>query len=160
MRPTLRLLLAHPSHFIALGFGSGLAPKGPGTAGTLAAWLLYPPLRDHLSDPQLLGFLLASFVFGILACERTGRALGVADHGAIVWDEVVAFWLVLMFTPPTWLWQAVAFGLFRFFDIVKPPPIGWVDERTRGGLGVMLDDLLAAGYALLVLALLVKLLGV
>src|SRR5574337_1047273 len=100
MQPTFRLLLAHPSHFIALGFGSGLAPKGPGTAGTLAAWLLYPLLRGTFSDWQLLGFLVASFFFGIVACERTGRALGVADHGAIVWDEIVAFWLVLFFTPP------------------------------------------------------------
>ena len=160
MRPTVRLLLAHPSHFVALGFGSGLVPKGPGTAGTLAAWLLYPLLRGALTDWQLLGFLVASFFFGIIACERTGRALGVADHGAIVWDEVVAFWLVLFFTPASLLWQAVAFGLFRFFDIVKPPPIRWVDEHTRGGLGVMVDDLLAAGYALLVLALLIKLTGV
>lgn len=160
MRPTVRLLLAHPSHFVALGFGSGLVPKGPGTAGTLAAWLLFPLLRAMLADWQLLGFLAASFFFGIIACERTGRALGVADHGAIVWDEVVAFWLVLFFAPASLLWQAVAFGLFRFFDIVKPPPIRWVDERTRGGLGVMVDDLLAAGYALLVLALLIKLTGV
>lgn len=159
MRPTLRLLLSHPSHFVALGFGSGLVPKGPGTAGTLAAWLLYPLLRDNLSDAQLLGFLAVSFFFGILACERTGRALGVADHGAIVWDEVVAFWLVLFFIPAGLGWQAVAFGLFRFFDIVKPPPIRWVDERTRGGLGVMLDDLLAAGYTLLVLTMVVKLGG-
>jgi phosphatidylglycerophosphatase A len=160
MQPTFRLLLSHPSHFVALGFGAGLAPKGPGTAGTLAAWLLYPLLHSALSDWQLLGFLVASFFFGIMACERTGRALGVADHGAIVWDEVVAFWLVLVFTPATLLWQAAAFGLFRFFDIVKPPPIRWVDERTRGGLGVMVDDLLAAGYTLLVLALLAKLTGV
>jgi phosphatidylglycerophosphatase A len=160
MRPTVRMLFAHPSHFVALGFGSGLAPKGPGTAGTLAAWLLYPPLRYALTDWQLLGFLAASFFFGIIACERTGRALGVADHGAIVWDEVVAFWLVLFFTPATLLWQALAFVLFRFFDIVKPPPIRWVDERTRGGLGVMADDLLAAGYTLLLLALLAKLTGV
>jgi phosphatidylglycerophosphatase A len=160
MRPTVRLLLSHPSHFVALGFGSGLAPKGPGTAGTLAAWLVYPLLRGNLGDGAMLGFLAASFFFGILACERTGRALGVADHGAIVWDEVVAFWLVLFFTPAGLLWQAVAFGLFRFFDIVKPPPIRWVDERTRGGLGVMLDDLLAAGYSLLVLAIVVKFVGV
>jgi phosphatidylglycerophosphatase A len=160
MRPTVALLLSHPSHFVALGFGSGLAPKGPGTAGTAAAWLLYPLLHHALSDWQLGVFLLASFLFGILACERTGRALGVADHGAIVWDEVVAFWLVLLFTPASLAWQALAFGLFRFFDIVKPPPIRWVDERTRGGLGVMADDLLAAGYTLLVLAVLAKFTGV
>src|SRR5574340_962470 len=130
MQPTFRLLLAHPSHFIALGFGSGLAPKGPGTAGTLAAWLLYPLLRGTFSDWQLLGFLVASFFFGIVACERTGRALGGADHGAIVWDEIVAFWLVLFFTPPSLLWQAIAFGLFRLFDSVKRRPLGCVEERA------------------------------
>lgn len=160
MRPTVRLLLSHPSHFVALGFGSGLSPKAPGTAGTLAAWLLYPLLRHALADWALLAFLTLSFLWGILACERTGRALGVADHGAIVWDEVVAFWLVLFFTPAGLAWQAAAFVLFRFFDIVKPPPIRWVDERTRGGLGVMVDDILAAGYTLVVLALLAKLTGV
>lgn len=159
MKPTLRFLVSDPAHFIALGFGSGLLPKGPGTAGTLVGWLLFPFVRAPLSDALFGGLLLASFLFGILACERTGRALGVADHGGIVWDEIVAIWLVLWFTPPTLAWQATAFVLFRFFDIVKPPPIRWVDERTRGGLGVMFDDLLAAGYTLLVLASLVKLIA-
>lgn len=159
MKPTLRFLVSDPAHFIALGFGSGLMPKGPGTAGTLVGWLLFPFVRAPLSDPLFGGLLLASFLFGILACERTGRALGVADHGGIVWDEIVAIWLVLWFTPPTLAWQTTAFVLFRFFDIVKPPPIRWVDERTRGGLGVMFDDLLAAGYTLLVLALLVRLIA-
>ena len=159
LKPTRRFLLADPAHFIALGFGSGLWPKGPGTAGTLAGWLLYPLIKSSLSDPVFGALLLASFLFGILACERTGRALGVADHGSIVWDDIVAIWLVLWFTPPTLGWQAVAFGLFRFFDIVKPQPIRWVDDRTRGGLGVMLDDLLAAGYSLFVLALLVRFFG-
>ena len=156
MKPTLRFLVSDPAHFIALGFGSGLMPKGPGTAGTLVGWLLFPFVRAPLSDPLFGGLLLASFLFGTLACERTGRALGVADHGGIVWDEIVAIWLVLWLTPPTLAWQATAVVLFRFFDIVKPPPIRWVDERTRGGLGVMFDDLLAAGYTLLVLALLVR----
>lgn len=159
MKPTLRFLVSDPAHFIALGFGSGLMPKGPGTAGTLVGWLLFPFVRAPLSDPLFGGLLLASFLFGILACERTGRALGVADHGGIVWDEIVAIWLVLWLTPPGLAWQTTAFVLFRFFDIVKPPPIRWVDERTRGGLGVMLDDLLAAGYTLLVLALLVRLIA-
>ncbi len=159
MKPTLRFLVSDPAHFIALGFGSGLMPKGPGTAGTLVGWLLFPFVRAPLSDALFGGLLLASFLFGILACERTGRALGVADHGGIVWDEIVAIWLVLWLTPPTLAWQATAFVLFRFFDIVKPPPIRWVDERTRGGLGVMFDDLLAAGYTLLVLALLVRLIA-
>ncbi|MCK6394853.1 phosphatidylglycerophosphatase A [Zoogloea sp.] len=156
MKPNLRFLVSDPAHFIALGFGSGLMPKGPGTAGTLVGWLLFPFVRAPLSDALFGGLLLASFLFGILACERTGRALGVADHGGIVWDEIVAIWLVLWLTPPTLAWQTTAVVLFRFFDIVKPPPIRWVDERTRGGLGVMFDDLLAAGYTLLVLALLVR----
>jgi len=156
MKPTLRFLVSDPAHFIALGFGSGLMPKGPGTAGTLLGWLLFPFVHAPLSEPLFGGLLLASFLFGTLACERTGRALGVADHGGIVWDEIVAIWLVLWLTPPTLAWQATAVVLFRFFDIVKPPPIRWVDERTRGGLGVMFDDLLAAGYTLLVLALLVR----
>jgi len=158
MRPTFRFLLAHPAHFVALGFGSGLSPKGPGTAGTLAAWLLYPVLRAPLSDTVFLLFLLAAFIFGIIAAERTGQALGVSDHGAIVWDEMVPFWLVLFFTPATIAWQLAAFVLFRLFDIVKPPPIGWADRRVKGGFGVMLDDVIAAGYTLLVLAIALRVL--
>lgn len=156
MRPTVRFLFAHPAHFVALGFGSGLAPKGPGTAGTLAAWLLYPILRAPLSDAVFLLFLLAAFIFGIIAADRTGQALGVSDHGAIVWDEMVPFWLVLFFTPASIAWQFAAFVLFRLFDIVKPPPIGWADRRVKGGFGVMLDDVIAAGYTLLVLAVVLR----
>lgn len=157
MRPNLRFLLSDPAHFVALGFGSGLFPKGPGTAGTLLGWILFPLVSAPLSDTLFGTLLVACFLFGIIACERTGRALGVADHGAVVWDEIVAIWLVLWLTPATLAWQATAFVVFRFFDIVKPPPIGWVDERTRGGFGVMLDDLLAAGYTLVVLAILMRL---
>ena len=159
MRPTVRLLLSHPAHFISLGLGSGLAPRAPGTFGTLAAWLLYPLLRTSLSELVFLAMLASFFVAGIIAADRTGRALGAADHGAIVWDEMVAFWLVLFFAPPGLAWQAAAFVLFRFFDIVKPPPIGWADRRVKGGFGVMLDDLIAAGYAILMLAVLVQLVG-
>ena len=159
MKPTPRFLVSDPAHFVALGFGSGLAPKAPGTFGTLAGWLLFPFVSAPLSDPMFAALLVACFLFGILACEGTGRALGVADHGSIVWDEIVAIWLVLWLTPTTLAWQAAAFVTFRFFDIVKPPPIRWVDERTRGGFGVMLDDLLAAGYSLLVLAILMRIIG-
>lgn len=159
MRPTLTLLLSHPAHFISLGFGAGLSPKAPGTVGTLLAWLLFPLLRTPLSDFVFLALLLTLFVAGILAAERTGRALGVSDHGGIVWDEMVATWLVLLLTPPTLIWQAIAVALFRFFDIVKPPPVGWADRSFKGGFGVMLDDLIAAGYTLLVLALLVSFFG-
>ncbi|AYH45794.1 phosphatidylglycerophosphatase A [Azoarcus sp. DN11] len=159
MRPTFRLLLSHPAHFIALGFGAGLAPRAPGTFGTLAAWLLFPLLRTPISDFVFLALLTSFFVAGILAADRTGRALGVPDHGAIVWDEIVAFWLVLFFAPTGFTWQAIAFVLFRFFDIVKPQPIRWADRHVGGGFGVMLDDLIAAGYAILALAVLKRFLG-
>ena len=158
MRPDLRFLIAHPAHFIACGFGSGLSPKAPGTVGTLAAWALYAPLASAFSEPALMALLAAGFVLGIWACERTGRDLGVSDHGSMVWDEMVPFWLVLLLTPDGFLWQALAFALFRFFDILKPPPIRWADAQVKGGLGVMLDDLLAAAYSLLVLAVLARLL--
>ena len=159
MRPDLRFLLAHPSHFIALGFGSGLAPRAPGTFGTLLGWALFPALGGSFDDVTLLVLLAVFFVGGVLACNRAGRALGVPDHGAIVWDEMVAIWLVLLFTPSTLLWQAVAVGLFRFFDIVKPPPVRNVEAAFKGGFGVMIDDIVAAGYALLVLAILMRLFG-
>ena len=156
-RPTLRLLLSHPTHFISLGLGSGLAPRAPGTFGTLAAWLTYPLLRAPVSDVIFLALLASFFLAGVIATERTGRALGESDHGAIVWDEMVAFWLVLFFTPAGLLWQGAAFALFRAFDILKPQPIRWADRRVKGGFGVMLDDLIAAGYAILALAVLVQL---
>ncbi len=159
MRPTPQLLFSHPAHFIALGFGSGLAPWAPGTAGTLLAWLLYPLIRSPVSEALFVVLLVSLFFAGVIAAERTGRALGVSDHGAIVWDEMVATWLVLMFAPATLFWQAVAVALFRFFDIVKPPPIRWADRQLEGGFGVMFDDLLAAGYTILVLAVLVHFFG-
>jgi len=152
-KPDLKFLFAHPAHFIALGFGSGLSPLAPGTAGTLAAWLLFPFIRPHFSDAGFLLFLAVAFVAGVFACARAGRALGVVDHGAIVWDEIVPFWLVLLMTPEGWLWQLAAFIWFRFFDITKPQPARWVDGHMKHGFGVMLDDVVAAGYTLLVLAL-------
>ena len=152
-RPDSRFLFAHPAHFIALGFGSGLAPAAPGTAGTLAAWLLFPFIRPHFSAFGFLLFLAAAFVLGAFVIARAGRALGEVDHGAIVWDEMVPFWLVLLMTPDGWLWQLAAFIWFRFFDIVKPQPARWIDSHVKTGFGVMLDDLVAAGYTLLALAL-------
>ena len=157
MKPNLRFLLSDPTHFVALGFGSGLFPFFLGIPRPPSATLPVPLFPSTPSDTLFGALLVACFLFGIIACERTGRALGVADHGAVVWDEIVAIWLVLWLTPATLAWQATAFVVFRFFDIVKPPPIGWVDERTRGGFGVMLDDLLAAGYTLVVLAILMRL---
>jgi phosphatidylglycerophosphatase A len=159
MDPTPRLLLSHPAHFISLGFGAGLSPWAPGTAGTLLAWALYPLIRTPLSEFVFLALLASLFIAGVIAAGRTGRALGVPDHGGIVWDEMVATWLVLLFTPKTLLWQAGAVALFRFFDIVKPPPVRWADRAFKGGFGVMFDDLVAAGYTLLALALLVAFIG-
>lgn len=145
-------MLSHPAHIIALGFGTGLSPKAPGTIGTLLAFPLYIVLLRWLNPLGVLLLCVVLFLIGIWASERTTRAMGVQDPGSITWDEIVAFLIVLVFTPAGWLWQLLAFGLFRFFDIVKPPPIRYVERRVKGGLGVMLDDLLAAGYTLLLLA--------
>jgi phosphatidylglycerophosphatase A len=152
-RPSLAFLVSHPAHFIALGFGAGLSPIAPGTVGTLIALPLAAALRAYVDD---LGFLIGiavAFIIGVWAADRTGRDLGVADHGAIVCDEVAAFLLVLFFVGPQPLRQAFAFVLFRAFDVLKPPPAGFIDREWHHGFGVMADDLIAAFYALLVLAL-------
>lgn len=151
--PAPRFLLAHPAHLVACGFGSGLSPVAPGTAGTLFAWVTFPLFRASLNDLQLLAFLAVCFVGGVLAVHRTGRDMGVVDHGSIVWDEIVPFWLVLFFCPVGWAWQAAAFALFRVFDITKPQPARYFDRNVKNGFGVMMDDLVAAAYTLLVLAL-------
>lgn len=153
LKPNLRFLFSHPAHFIACGLGSGLSPFAPGTAGTLAAWLMFPLLRPHFSEAGFLIFLAVAFIVGIFAAGRTGRDLGVADHGSIVWDEIVPFWLVLFMTPAGFLWQLAAFFWFRFFDVIKPQPARWIDGHVKNGFGVMLDDVVAAFYTLLVLAL-------
>lgn len=148
--PDLRLLLRHPAHFLALGCGSGLAPVATGTFGTLAALPLFLGLTT-LPPVLHLPIIAALFVIGIPICQKTGDALGVSDHGGIVWDEIVAMLLVLEFTPHTWPWWLAAFLLFRLFDIWKPFPIRLVDARLKGGFGVMFDDLLAAIYTIVTL---------
>ena len=149
MKPDLKFLLSHPAHFIALGFGSGLPPKAPGTFGSLAAlplfWIIMQTVPDAVSVIAIIGI---SLFIGIWACAVTGRNLGVADHGSIVWDEIVAMWLILALIPTGWLEWLAAFVLFRFFDILKPWPIRQLDARLKNGFGVMLDDVLAAVYAL------------
>lgn len=155
MRPTFRLLVSHPAHFISLGFGAGLAPKAPGTVGSFVAWALYAVLQNSI--PFVFAawvpaaVLLAAFFIGAACIARTGAALGEVDHGGIVWDEFVAVWLVLALIPATWPWQLAGVLVFRFFDILKPWPINLADARFKNGLGVMFDDLLAAGYSLLCL---------
>lgn len=152
-RPTPGFTFRHPAHFIALGFGAGLSPWAPGTAGTLVAFPIWWLIRDGYEPWVLLGIIAWLFAIGVWACERTGRDLGVADHGAMCWDEIVAFLLVLAIAPGDPWWQAAAFFLFRAFDVVKPSPIRELEMRFKGGFGVMFDDILAAGYTLLVLAL-------
>jgi phosphatidylglycerophosphatase A len=150
-RPRPGFAFSHPAHAIAFGFGAGLAPFAPGTFGTLLGWALGVALGG-LPSAALLAVALALFLLGVWACDLTGRHLGVADHGAMVWDEVVAFLLVLAIVPRELAWQAAAFVLFRFFDIAKPPPIRYLERRYGGGFGVMFDDLAAAAYTLLALA--------
>lgn len=148
-RPDLGFLFAHPAHLIAFGFGAGLAPRAPGTVGTLLGLPLFWAIVSVAPDrPNQIILLIAAFLLGIWACARAGRALGVPDHGGIVWDEIVAFALVLVFTPPAWAWVAIAFALFRLFDILKPWPIRLADRRLKNGFGVMFDDMLAALYAI------------
>jgi phosphatidylglycerophosphatase A len=160
MKPDVRFLVSHPAHFIALGCGSGLPRVAPGTFGTLFGWATYVWLAPLLSTGTWLVVLVVAFAVGCWACLRTGRDLGAADHGGMVWDEMVAIWLVLLFTPWGLVWQAAAFGIFRFFDIVKPRPIKRIERRFKdgawAGFGVMVDDLIAAFYSLVVIALAVR----
>lgn len=158
VRPTARFMLAHPGHLLAQGFGSGLSPIMPGTSGTLYAWLSFHVLTlrwPHLFTPGgWLLVIIGGFAIGVWACGKTGRDLGVADHGSMVWDEVIAFWLVLvLLSPASFATQLWAFFWFRFFDMVKPPPILFIDRRYKGGFGVMADDLVAAFYTMLLFAL-------
>jgi len=158
-RPSVRFLLAHPAHFLALGLGSGLSPVAPGTVGTLWGWLAFLVLQLWLT-PLGMGLLIAlSLPVGWWACTVTARHMGVADPGSIVWDEVVAIWIVLWLAMPMGFWgQLVAFALFRYFDAAKPGPVAWADQQfkgfgPRGGFGILFDDLVAAFCTLLVIAL-------
>ena len=158
-RPNLAFLFRHPAHFIALGFGAGLSPVAPGTFGTLVAIPIALALRAHAGDGTYIAVFVLLLVVGAWAAQVTGRALGVPDHGSLVVDEVAAFLLVLFFTGTAPLAIALAFGLFRFFDIVKPPPIRQVDAALKNGVGVMADDLVAALYAVFVYAVGVRMFG-
>jgi phosphatidylglycerophosphatase A len=166
-RPTMRFMLSHPAHLLALGYGSGLSRVAPGTMGTLWAWLSFGVLSHWLDDAGWGWLIAISLPIGWWACAVTARNMRVLDPGSIVWDEIVAFWLVLWLVMPTgFMGQLFAFALFRFFDAVKPGPVGWADALfhhvdpatdrqawTKAGLGIMLDDLVAAGCTLLVIAL-------
>ena len=147
-------ILANPVHCLAFGFGSGLAPKAPGTFGTLMAVPLYIALA-HL---PLWGFGLAivlSFIVGIYLCGKTADDLGVHDHPGIVWDEFVGYWITMFAAPAGWVWIVIGFLLFRLFDIWKPWPIKVLDEKLETGMGIMLDDVLAGVFAFVILQALV-----
>ena len=150
--PTFKQLLSNPNHLFAFGFGSGLAKKAPGTFGTLAA-IPFFLLLQNLSWPLYLSWLLVTFALGVFWCDRSSKALGVHDHGGIVWDEFVGFWITMFMAPAGWIWILIGFVLFRLFDILKPWPINWLDKKVHGGFGIMIDDVLAGIYALLVLQL-------
>ena len=153
--PDARFLVAHPAHFIALGFGAGLAPRAPGTFGTLLGWAIFLGLYEFLAPLTIAYLAIPLFFLGVWACEVTGRDLGVQDHGSMVWDEAVAFLPLAALASASLLMQAVAFALFRLFDIWKPFPIRHFERQLKGGFGVMFDDLIAASYAYLAIIVLV-----
>lgn len=143
-----------PIYFIAFGFGSGLMPKAPGTWGTLAALPIYVLMRHLPPSVYMLATVLA-FVLGVWVCDKVSRELGMHDYGGIVWDEIVGYLFTMFLAPPGIVWMLIGFGLFRLFDIWKPQPIGWIDARVHGGLGIMLDDAVAALPSWIILQLLV-----
>ncbi len=157
-QPTVRFLLADPLHTIALGFGSGLSPWAPGTIGTLFAWATFRALDIAIPASVLLLLILMGFVLGIVAIDKTGQALGEIDHGSIVWDEIIPFWGILWLLSnaigDNLVWQAIAFALFRLFDITKPWPARYYDRHVKNGYGVMMDDVIAALYTIGALAVL------
>ena len=141
------LELKKPSHLLAFGFGSGLAPVAPGTFGTLVGipfFMLFSPV----SLPVYLLLTALMFLAGVVVCERCSRDLGVHDHSGIVWDEIVGFLVTMIAVPFEWQWILSGFLLFRLFDILKPWPIRWFDRRVKGGFGIMVDDLIAGFFAL------------
>lgn len=152
LRPGFKFVFSHPAHFIAFGFGAGLSRFAPGTAGTLVGFPIYWLIAPYYSAWEMLALIGVLFAIGVWACGVAGRNLGISDHGGMCWDEIVAFLLILEVAPKDLYWQVAAFFLFRIFDVVKPSPIRELEKRMKGGFGVMFDDILAAGYTLLALA--------
>ena len=143
-------LLLHPAHFLSLGFGSGLSPWMPGTAGSAAGVLLFLLLAG-LGWLSYLLIVIALLLAGVYLCGKTAAALKAHDHSAIVWDEIVGILITFFMLPKEGWWMVSGFLLFRFFDIVKPWPISLADRHVKGGLGIMLDDVIAALFALLII---------
>ena len=159
VRPNVAFMLAHPAHAIALGWGSGLSPKAPGTVGSLWGWLSWLVLQSTLTQPVQAMVIAMALLVGWWACTVTARHMGISDPGAIVWDEIIAMWVILFLVMPAGFWgQFTAFALFRFFDAVKPGPVAWADRLFkgfgwRGGWGIIWDDLVAAFCTVLIIAL-------
>jgi phosphatidylglycerophosphatase A len=167
-RVSAGFMARHPAHWMALGFGSGLSPWAPGTVGTLWGWVTFQVLERWLDAGQWALLIVAALLLGQWACTRTAQHLGIADPGAIVWDEIVAFWIVLWLVTPAGFWmQLGAFAMFRYLDAAKPGPVGWADRLCklrpgqaigwRQGFGILFDDLVAAGCTLLYIAVFIRL---
>lgn len=155
-QPSTQTVWTNPIHFIAFGFGSGTIPFAPGTMGTLMAIPFYLLIRDF-PLAIYISILIIATVAGVWACDVTEKYLGTHDYKGIVWDEVCGYWLTMLAAPHHWSWVVIGFFLFRLFDIWKPWPIRWIDKYVQGGLGVMLDDVLAGGYSLIALQIIAKL---
>lgn len=153
--PDARELLRSPINLLAFGFGTGLAPVAPGTVGTLPALLLWVPL-SYLHWMLYLAIVLAMAVAGVWICQRTSDSMGVHDHGGIVWDEIVGYLIAVFLVPFSLTAMVIGFLLFRLFDILKPWPISWADKKVSGGLGIMLDDIIAGAASCVVLQLLYR----
>lgn len=151
-----KAVISSPVHLLAFGFGSGLSPLAPGTFGTLAAVLLYLPMQ-YLDVFSYCVVVALVCVAGIWICGRSSEMLGVHDHGGIVWDEFAGYFITMIAAPVGWQWIVVGFVLFRVFDILKPWPIKWIDTKVEGGLGIMLDDILAGFISLVILQVLAQL---
>ncbi|PSB92362.1 phosphatidylglycerophosphatase A [Candidatus Pandoraea novymonadis] len=151
--PNTGFLLSHPAHLFSLGFGSGLSPLAPGTAGTAFSWISYLVLNQYLTTSGWFILIGVGFLSGIWLCGFTAQKLSIADPKSIVWDEIIAFWaILLLITPTSFTRQFFAFLIFRFFDVVKPPPIRYFDRTVKGGFGIMLDDIIAAFCTLFIIA--------
>ena len=155
-----RALLTHVDGWIATGFGSGFAPRAPGTVGSAVALIPWWFVLRHVSWMPYLAVVAIAFAIGVWACHVAGRRIGVDDHRALVWDEFVGQWIALLLAPAGWPWMLAGFALFRLFDVWKPWPVRAADRAVHGGFGVMLDDVLAGLYALLALQAAAFLLGV
>jgi phosphatidylglycerophosphatase A len=149
-QPKVTFDLKQPIQFLALGFGSGLAPKAPGTFGTLAAVPLFLLLAMLTPSYYLIAVIVMS-IAGVYICGKAADDVGVHDHPAIVWDEFVGFFITMFMVPISWQSVLVGFLLFRLFDILKPWPISFIDKQMSGGLGIMFDDILAGIFALVIM---------